>query len=220
MDADSLTPPQKRKRRWFQFSLRALLIFTMACAVAAGLLARKFDRARHQQEVADIITKSGGRLTYDYETANASAPGPKWLRQLLGQGFFSDVVEVDFNNHTRISSEDLEQLKVFESLATLDLRDTNITNDELRGLSGLAQLKELTLAQTCISDSGLKYLKDLSGLQSLDLWDTQVTDAGLADLQSLTQLRELELPLTNRISDAGIDEIQRALPKCKIGGRR
>jgi hypothetical protein len=25
-----------RKRRWFQFSLRSLMIFTMACAIAAG----------------------------------------------------------------------------------------------------------------------------------------------------------------------------------------
>jgi hypothetical protein len=28
--------PPKRKRRWFQFSLRAMMIFTGICAIASG----------------------------------------------------------------------------------------------------------------------------------------------------------------------------------------
>jgi HEAT repeat protein len=35
--------PPKRERRWFQFSLRTLMIFTMICAVATGTLATAAD---------------------------------------------------------------------------------------------------------------------------------------------------------------------------------
>jgi hypothetical protein len=38
--------PPKRKRRWFQFSLLSLLIFTMACAVGAAWVAREMERKR------------------------------------------------------------------------------------------------------------------------------------------------------------------------------
>jgi hypothetical protein len=209
--------PPKRKRRWFQFSLRTLLIFMMVCAVGAAWIERKLERARQQQEVVDRIMKSGGRLSYDYETSDATPPGPKWLRQLVGQCFFSEVVAVDFSRCANITDDDLRQLKLFDRLARLRLRETNITDAGLVHLSELTQLKDLCLAQTSISDAGLKNLKELSGLQELDLWDTNVSDAGLADLNGFAQLRELTLPLNNRISDTGIEAIQTALPKCEVG---
>jgi hypothetical protein len=38
--------PPKPKRRWFQFSLRTLLILTVACAVGAAWVAREMERKR------------------------------------------------------------------------------------------------------------------------------------------------------------------------------
>jgi len=43
---------------------------------------------------------------------------------------------------------------------------------------------------------------------------TVVTDAGLVHLKGLTNLQGLVLP--KQISDAGIAELQTALPNCKI----
>jgi len=37
------TESPKRKRRWFQFSLRTLLMFTVIAAVALGWLGKKFE---------------------------------------------------------------------------------------------------------------------------------------------------------------------------------
>ena len=39
----SKAKPPKRKRRWFQFSLRTLLIFTVVCAIGFALVAKKIE---------------------------------------------------------------------------------------------------------------------------------------------------------------------------------
>jgi hypothetical protein len=38
----------KPRHRWFQFSLRTLMIFTLACAVGCAWFAAKLNRARLQ----------------------------------------------------------------------------------------------------------------------------------------------------------------------------
>jgi hypothetical protein len=45
--------PPKRKRRWFQFSLRSLLSCTMVCAVAAGWLGKRMEQKRNEREPDD-----------------------------------------------------------------------------------------------------------------------------------------------------------------------
>jgi len=52
----------------------------------------------------------------------------------------------------------------------------------------------------------------------VDLNGTQVTDAGLVHLKGMTTLEELRLYYT-RITGAGIAELGRALPNCKIKGQ-
>jgi hypothetical protein len=49
----------KRKRRWLQFSLRTLLIFTMICAIGCAWLAHKIERKRKEREAAEAIVKLG-----------------------------------------------------------------------------------------------------------------------------------------------------------------
>ena len=44
---------------------------------------------------------------------------------------------------------------------------------------------------------------------------TKITDAGLVHLKGLTNLQELDLSRT-RTTDAGVAELQKALPNCKI----
>jgi hypothetical protein len=60
MQAD---PPKtgspKRKRRWYQFSLRSLLIFTLVCALGAAWLGRKMERKEHELE-----SRRDGRSAY------------------------------------------------------------------------------------------------------------------------------------------------------------
>ena len=83
----------KRKRRWFQFSMRTLLIFTLVCAVASALVARRVAEKRKDREVVAEVFKSGGIAYYDYqrEGTDRTPPGPDWIRRLAGENVFSDV---------------------------------------------------------------------------------------------------------------------------------
>jgi Leucine Rich repeat len=178
----------KRKRRWFQFSLRTLLIFTLICAVACAWLARRVDQKRKELQAVDALVELGGRV--DYGSGFGDASGPAWLRQLLGDNFFNDVFYVDLKG-TNVTDSGLENLRELTQLGALRLMGSNFTDDGLANLKGLTQLKVLNLTGTGISDAGLKNLVGLSHLIALRLDGTNVTDAG-------------------------VNELQRALPNCKL----
>ena len=115
---------------------------------------------------------------------------------------------------TRVTDAGLVHLKGMTSLQKLDIYGTQITDAGLVHLAGLTKLQTLRLGSSRITDAGLEHLKGLPGLQELDFGGSQITDAGLAHIKELTRLQDLLLP--EGISDAGIAELQNALPKCKI----
>jgi hypothetical protein len=50
----------KPKLRWFQFSLRTLLVFVTLCAIPCSWLAVKMQQAKRQREAVVAIEKLGG----------------------------------------------------------------------------------------------------------------------------------------------------------------
>jgi hypothetical protein len=74
----------------------------------------------------------------------------------------------------------------------------------------------LRLTCTQVTSAGLKDLGALKRLQTLFLGGTQVTDAGLKELTNLKRLTYLELYDCVRVTDAGVAELRKALPNCKI----
>ena len=112
------------------------------------------------------------------------------------------VVQVDLAN-TKITDNDLGQLKNLKEIRRLHLDGTNTTDAGLGEIMGLKKLIWLSLRGTKITDAGLAYLKDLEELQMLSLDKTKITDAGLAHLQQLRELGTLGLSKTN-ITDAGL----------------
>jgi hypothetical protein len=191
------TTTPKSKLRWYQFSLRNLLIFVTLFAIACSWFAVKMQQAERQREAVEAILKAGGGVRYDYQLAGTIIPpeeptGPVWLRRLLGDDIFANVAEVSlWGKGTQITDADLEHLK------------------------GLTMLQELQLWGTQITDAGLEHLKGLAQLKKLDLQNTEVTDAGLVHLKGLTNLESLDISKTN-VTDAGIKDLQKALPNLKI----
>jgi len=67
-----------------------------------------------------------------------------------------------------------------------------------------------------LTDADLVQIASLDQLRYLDLFESRVTDAGLARLHGLTELEHLDLRGTE-VSPEGVENLQRALPNCKIG---
>ena len=207
--------PPKRKRRWFQFRLRTMLIFTLICAVGSAWVAHRMEQKRREREAIEAIGKLGGSVWYDYQrVAGGEPPGPAWLRKLFGEDFFSEVDGV-LLDESDVTVAGLLNVKRWARLGGLTLWEGSITDAGLANVKGLAHLRVLSLWEGSITDAGLANVRGLAQLQRLDLTGTQVTDAGLANLKGLTQLQELDLKRT-KVTDAGANELQKSLPNCQI----
>jgi hypothetical protein len=119
---------------------------------------------------------------YDYQlnkdgdpVADAAPPYPAWLRALLGDQFFGDVVAA----RAIINDASLAYVKDLPRLRDLDLRGSVVTDEGLQHLRGLNDLEKLDLSFTPITDKGLGRLKHLTKLRSLSLISTEISDAGL-----------------------------------------
>jgi len=199
----------KRKRRWFQFSLRSLLIFTTAVAIACCWVERRLERKRKERAAVKRIEALSGCASYDYENAPAKAGtaarepfGPAFLRRLLGDDFFGEVTRIGFLGG--INDEQLQNVVLFAQLEELYLNTSEVTDSGLASLKPLSDLRVLFLGQTKITNEGLSNLASFTQLQRLELIDDfQITDAGIANLKSLSQLRILNLQGI-QINDAGL----------------
>jgi len=216
------------KRRWYQFSLRTLLVFVLVLSVPLAWLAMKMQKARKEREAEKAILKAGGVIFYDSDT---SFPVPTRLHVSFVDPFRVNITD-DVLVHvkelanrgermclhlggTQVTDAGLENLKGLTSLEELWLRDTNVTDAGLKYLEGLTSLEWLELAYTNVTDAGLDHLKGLSSLEDLNVRGTQVTDRGLEYLKGLTRLKSLDVVDTN-VTDEGVKKLQRALPNCKI----
>ena len=231
--------PPKRQRRWYQFSLRTLLIFTVLCAVAASWFGNKIEQKRIERDAVAAIVEFGGEAHYDYERVyGAKPPGPEWLRKLLGENFFSEVVAVDLRESrdadvglvnvkelprldwlfvagSKATDAGLVNIQGLTQLQTLSLMNTQVTDAGLVDLKTLTGLRRVNLVATKVTDAGLECLKGLNQLQLLILAETNVTDAGLENLKGLTRLQKLDLRDT-KVTEAGVNDLQKALPNCDI----
>ena len=82
----------------------------------------------------------------------------------------------------------------------------------MKGLEKLAQLTSLVLSGNQLTD--VKGLEKLTQLERLFLQNNQLTD--VKGLEKLDQLTYLNLQANSNLTKAQIDELQKALPKCKI----
>jgi hypothetical protein len=115
MEAEPLeSDPPKRKRRWFQFSLRTLMIFTMVVAVACGWVGwqAKIVRGRKSELNRAVNMRLIG---IDSDQAKAIP----WVRRLLG-----DVSVNSISMPPDTTIDELDRLRALfpESKVTSDNR--------------------------------------------------------------------------------------------------
>jgi hypothetical protein len=180
--------PPKRKRRWYQFSLRTLFVITLIVAIPSMLIGRKVEQKRQQLAAVEAIRRLGGYAVFDWEfddytgEMHSQPPGPSWLREFLGENYFAEVERVTLNG-VNIKDDDLKSLETLTNLEYLDLMNTSITNNGLLHLKGLTRLKVLLICDTQIDDSGTDIIEGLTTLEWLLVGRSKVSDAGLKRLK-------------------------------------
>ena len=169
-------------RRWYQFSLRALMVLVVVVAVPCGWLKWKLDHKQRERAALAEVGRVGGNFNYDWQYGGQSGPaGPAWLRKFLGDDFFSSVVLLQIGGY-HITDDWLVHLESLPGVVHVYLKCDRITDAGLGHLRGL-KLRELSIGGSKVTDAGLVHLRGQTGLEYLNLSDTAVTDAGAANLQ-------------------------------------
>ena len=129
------TTPTPR-RRWLQFSLRAMLVLMLVVSVPLGWFAFKLRQARQQRQVIEAIKKLGGGVDY-YGPASSGMirSSVAWLGEFLGEDLSKDVLSVNLCN-TTVTDAGLEHLRGLTQLQVLYLRVTPVTG------AGVAELQK------------------------------------------------------------------------------
>jgi Leucine-rich repeat (LRR) protein len=211
----------KPKLRWYQFSLRTLLLFVTAVAVFMSWFAVKMKQAQRQKEIVGKL----GFVVYDYEldkdgnfNGDAKPHVPDWMVNLLGIDFFANVVEVARLNGKYGEDETLEILDELPELRKIELSPSDITDKLLEKLSILKSLRSLVIMSGGIFDAEnitsreiaparIASLKTLSNLEELRLDSEQIMDAEIGVLKDLPRLKVLSLKET-KITDTGLQNLK------------
>jgi hypothetical protein len=216
--APTATPP-RRRRRWFSLSLRTLMILVL---VVGGFMGWKARRASLQRRAVARIQYLRGSVTYDwgFNSPVTSEPhGPAWLRKILGDEYFQEVVAVTLPVRARgtppiMPSLDPDGSKVREIAEEnrLDIEaEKALRNDDLACLEGLDQIEFLTLGiGTVLKSDGLARLGRLSCLKFLTIAEP-LTDEGVAQISGLTELKSLYASF--KLSDPSALALVERLPR-------
>lgn len=211
----------QKKCRWYQFTLRGLLLFVLLSSLACSWLAVRMERARKQEMAVKTLESFGVAAAYE---TRANTPAP--LKSLLGRDVFEDMVAINLvspsdaelacldelpglrrlcmrGQRVPVTDSALAHLRSLTKLEELSLPCTGITDEGLSNLRGLVRMRRLSLNSTCVGDAGVAHLSSLRRLEWLYLSSTRITDAGLRHLATLSQLRSLGVSNT-RVTDAGL----------------
>ena len=196
--------------RWrFQFSIRSLLVLTVAVALPCSWLGVELSKATRRRTNVEAIANIRGHVVYNWDPATTPQPAiPTWLCHLLGDDFFAEIVEADFQHGKS-------------------------TDFGFKQLIGCNLLRAVFASNSDCTDAGLQHLTSLPQLYLLFLDGTQVTDQGVVDFQrALPNCKVylkpvnvwnykgryfVDLPVTStEVTDKGLKNRQQPLPNCKI----
>lgn len=194
------------RRRWYQFSLRTLIVAMVVASVLLGLFASRLQRARRQAAAVAVI-RDHGSVEYDYayrrdgemklRLQNGKSNVPHWLLDRLGEDFFHDVVLVLARQQSLRSptesdkfGQSISQLPTLEELYVDAYRDDEI---DLSPLQGMRRLEHVSISGGRLNNASLDAIKPLPALRNLELDGVRLEKPRLASLKRIRPLSELAL---------------------------
>ena len=215
-----MNEPARRKRLRLALSVKMPMLLLVPLAVWLGWVTNK---ARQQGDAVIAIREYGGSVRYDYEYVDGiPRPGqrqaPRWLRRILGDAYFQEVVEVNFfseydhegqSRRARAKTEEvLSHLRRLPQLKRLNLESEQATDEGLRRITNLRDLEGLFIWDARrLSDAKIAHLASMRNLKKLHIGDCNMTDVGLAHLKGLTGLEVLVIP-GSHLTDEGLAHIE------------
>lgn len=187
-------PPASRKRRWFRFRLRTLLVLMTLLCVWMGWLMVGVER---QRRVVATLSKYNAELGFNPFTSSPPVYHwvPKWLHESIRLYLPNDykrLTQVTIDS-PELRAEDLAVLTDLPNLRLLSLTGLAVTDECMPYIADLKQIKVLKLIDTKVTDDGLKHLSGLTNLESLLIPGNRITDAGIVHLRSLSKVDSLYL---------------------------
>ncbi len=222
-----------RKRRWLQYSVRAVLVLVTVVSLSLGWLVH---RARQQAAAVEAVLRSGGDVQYEwYFDAGARSRKPEsQIRAFLGAVFGDDFVrrvtyialgegelhDADLErldglrhlegitaDNSRITDDALGFLARHAAIEVVSLRRTRVGDETLAALRRCKEIRELYIPETAVTDLGLAILDGHVNLDVVNFAGTEITDAGLTNLKAARNLRVLDLSNT-KVTDAGLTQLR------------
>lgn len=122
-------------------------------------------------------------------------------------------------NGISLSEHDLESIARHNTLAALNLQNSQVAEGGFRHIGGMTALSHLELNGASFNDAGMQQLGGPAPLFFLSLSDTSIADAELAGLSKFRSLRYLELRNT-RINGSGLFHLRgnRGLQNLDLSG--
>ncbi len=176
-----------RRRRWFTFSLRSVLVLTTLICVWLG---REVNQAVRQQQAVELLGKLDADYLFAHQTSESLEapadwsdlqyppypdlevpPAPEWLLRTIGEDHFRQLAYVG-----------------------LDTYDPRTTAAALRAIASLRGIVRVDIDGE-LTPEHIRQLASLPGLRTLSRWDCELelSPATLAELPALTRLESLAL---------------------------
>jgi hypothetical protein len=215
-----------------RFSLRTLLVVTLALGLALAWLGNKVRDVRQQSAHLDTAFNHGFGVSFHDSM-------PDWVYRWFGMNgalAWGDLETVSHNaslrdgdlpalhglrfraislNGSPITDEQVESWQPPHELRCFSAQRTKLGDRTLRHISQFKSLESIEFAGALPTDAGIFHLVQLPNLYMLGLEKTPLTDDALLHLKQMKQLRYLRIWQTG-ITPQGFKELREALPDCVI----
>ena len=155
-----------------KYRLRSMMIVVTLVAFVLAGYGMAIRRLKERQRAIWRIEQGGGMVSFGEDR-------PAWIMSRIGEVFFADeralyeVKEITFLSSPETTDDDLQIVREFPSLESLQVHSSLITDCGLEALQSLPRLKALSLYRTPIrSESSLSTISNLKHLKYLLVHDS------------------------------------------------
>jgi hypothetical protein len=141
----------KLKRRWLQFTTRALLVVVTVSGVTLGVV----GKGERQRRAVAAVEALGGTVKYpsDWDERERS-----WLHGWLPRDWIENAVYVELANRS-LHDDDLVHFRNLPTVEEAWIGSGRITDAGLAHLRGLKRSHTLVLGHTRLTKSGIEELR-------------------------------------------------------------